>query len=335
MLQLPPEWHPQWGIMMAWPHRDTDWADMLPRAEPTFRHICQEILAREHLLLLCRDASHEAHVRAQLREGDAALERLVTVRLDYNDTWTRDYGPITVLRDGHPVLLDFTFNGWGNKYDHGDDNTVTARLQWQAPVEEVPLVLEGGGLDTDGQGTLLVTERCLLNPNRNPEVDREELEARLKQLLGVQRIWWLRHGWLEGDDTDGHVDMLARFCSPERLAYMRCEDPDDIHYPELRAMEAELEALANAHDLDLIPLPLPPAVYSPQGHRLPGSYANFLILNEAVLLPVYDCDTDRIALERLETAFPEREIVPIQCRSLVEQHGSLHCVTMQLPLGVR
>ena len=335
MLQLPAEWHPQWGIMMAWPHADTDWADILPQAESAFREICREILLREHLLLLCRDASHEAHIRAQLREVDAPLERLVAVRMDYNDTWTRDYGPVTVLRNGNPVLLDFTFNGWGNKYDHGDDNTVTSRLRWSAPVEEVPLVLEGGSLDTDGQGRLLVTERCLLHPNRNPELDREQLEARLRETLGVEEIWWLRHGELEGDDTDGHVDMLARFCSPERIAYMQCQDPEDHHHAELRAMEEELETLASKQGLELIPLPLPPAVHAPDGHRLPASYANFLILNEAVLVPVYGCDTDSMALERLGEAFPEHEVVPVQCRTLVEQHGSLHCVTMQLPRGVR
>ncbi len=321
--------------MMAWPHPDTDWANTLPRAEPVFAAIAREILQRENLLLLCRDASHEAHIRHRLREAGASLDRLVTERLDYNDTWTRDYGPITVLRDDQPVLLDFTFNGWGNKYDHGDDNAVTSRLEWPVPVQQIPLVLEGGAIDTDGRGRLLVTERCLMHPGRNPQFDREELESELRESLGIRGIWWLQHGYLEGDDTDGHVDMLARFCSPDTIAYMQCTDADDSHYRELAAMEEELRALAKVENLKLVPLPLPPAIHNADGQRLPASYVNFLIINDAVLVPVYEVDTDHQALERLTEAFPDREVIPVACRALIEQRGSLHCVTMQLPRGAR
>ena len=334
MTHLLPEWHPQWGVMLAWPHPDTDWARLLTAAESTYTDIARAVLAREHLLVLCRDEAHGAHIRQRLAEAGADLTRLHLHALPYNDTWARDFGPIAVTRDGSTRLLDFTFNGWGGKFAADQANAVNGRLTWSVPRESVDLVLEGGSIDTDGEGVLLTTRHCLLNPNRNPHLDEATISARLKEALGVHDIWWLSEGHLEGDDTDAHVDTLARFCDARTIAYVQCNDPDDSHYPALQAMQAELEALADRHGLTLVPLPMAIAQYDEDGERLPATYANFLIINDAVLMPTYACKTDAEALERLQGAFPRHEVIGIDCRPLIAQHGSLHCVTMQLPEGV-
>ena len=198
------------------------------------------------------------------------------------------------------------------------------------------MVLEGGAIETDGQGTLLTTEACLLNHNRNPRLDRAAIEMKLREDFGVERILWLSHGHLEGDDTDSHIDTLARFCDPQTIAYVRCDDPEDSHYPSLAAMEEQLKTLrqADGSPYRLIALPWPRPCFDPDdGHRLPATYANFLIINGAVLVPTYADAADAEALATLAEAFPGRDIVPIDCRSVIRQHGSLHCLTMQLPRG--
>lgn len=332
---LLPEWHPQWGVMIAWPHADTDWAGILPAAEETYTAIAEAVLDREHLLVLCKDAAHGDYIKQRLVDQGAQVARLHLRALPYNDTWARDFGPIAVTRDDQTHLLDFTFNGWGNKFAADDDNAATGRLDWRAARVPVDLVLEGGSIDTDGHGNLLTTRHCLLNPNRNPSLDHHTIEARLRELLGVKNIWWLENGHLEGDDTDAHVDTLARFCNARTIAYVQCTDASDSHYEALHAMEQELFALAGREQIDLVPLPMPPAQFDDAGERLPATYANFLIINGAVLVPVYNCDTDASALDQLADAFPDRDIIGIDCRPLIAQHGSLHCVTMQLPEGVR
>ncbi len=335
------EWHPQWGILLAWPHPDTDWADNLDAAETCYAAITSAISQRENVLLLCHDAPHQAHITAVLSTQPYLPERVHFVQMHYNDTWARDFGFITVMRDGKPLLLDFTFNAWGGKFGAAQDNAVNQQLaalpllQHNA-LEAHTLVMEGGSLETDGQGTLLTTEICLLNPNRNPTLDRTAIEAELRQTLGVTRILWLAHGHLEGDDTDAHIDTLARFADVDSIVYMSCTDSTDSHYPALQAMQAELQALhqANGEPYRLFPIPMPEAIYE-GGRRLPASYVNFLIINGAVLLPVYaDECFDPVAIEQMRAAFPQHEIIPIDCRALIAQNGSLHCITMQIPQEV-
>lgn len=342
MRHLLPEWHPQWGVMIAWPHDRTDWAPLLRAAEQTYIALASAILAHEQLLVLCRDAAHEAHIRALLEADHADLSRLHMRCVPYNDTWARDFGPITVAcaasqQDAAAELrlLDFRFNGWGGKFAAHEDDAVNARLDWRAPLEPIDLILEGGAIDTDGRGNLLTTRQCLLNPNRNPHLDQAGVEQRLRETLGVQDIWWLAHGHLEGDDTDAHIDTLARFCDAHTIAYVQCTDSSDSHYPALRAMEQELEALASQHGLRLVPLPMTPPLFDEDGERMPATYANFLIINGAVLVPTYQCATDQVALQRLAGVFPNHNVIGIDCLPLIAQHGSLHCVTMQLPEGVR
>ncbi|ACL72447.1 agmatine deiminase family protein [Thioalkalivibrio sulfidiphilus] len=338
---LPAEWAPQSGVQLTWPHGRSDWSYLLDDADAVFASIGAAVTRFERLLVVCQDEAHRSHVLQRLEAAGADLARVITALAPANDTWARDHGPITVLEDGRLKLLDFTFNGWGGKYAADEDNRITARLKAlgifdDLPVEPVDLVLEGGSIESDGQGTLLTTAGCLLTPTRNPHLDRAGIEQVLKQSLGVRRVLWLEHGDLEGDDTDGHVDTLARLCTPDTIAYVTCNDRDDPHHGPLKAMEAELKALrtADGEPYRLVALPLPAPIQDEDGRRLPATHANFLIINGAVLVPTYDDPTDAIALERLGEVFPDREIIGIDCRTLIHQYGSLHCVTMQLPEGV-
>ncbi|ERS14604.1 agmatine deiminase family protein [Alloalcanivorax xenomutans] len=334
MRRLLPEWHPQWGVLLAWPDANTDWAGLLEEAEQSFTALIGAILGHENVLLLCRDTAVEARARECLGAVGANLARLRVVHADYDDTWARDFGPIAVADDDGLRLLDFRFNGWGGKFPAERDNALNRRLPWRVPVEGVGLVLEGGSIDTDGQGTLLTTRHCLGHPNRNPDLDDQALEAALREHLGVDRIWWLEHGHLEGDDTDAHVDTLARFVNPTTIAYVQCQDDGDSHYPALAAMERELQILAEQNGLTLAPLPMVSSQYNDDRERLPATYANFLITNQAILMPTYQCPTDEAALAALQQAAGSQPVIGIPCRALIEQGGSLHCVTMQLPEGV-
>jgi agmatine/peptidylarginine deiminase len=271
----------------------------------------------------------------------ANLANVRLVEIPYNDVWVRDTAPLSVETGNGPKLLDFRFNGWGGKYQHGHDarlarNLYNSGLFGRTPMQAVDFVLEGGSLETDGEGTLLTTARCLLNPNRNPGFSQAQIEGQLQSAFGLNRVLWLWHGHAEGDDTDAHVDTLARFCSPGTLAYTACDDPRDPAYAGLRAMEDELRALTTAAGLayNLVPLPVPQPIYSEGGDRLPATYANFLIINGAVLVPVYGDPADGAALSRLAACFPGRDMVAIPATPLIRQYGSIHCMTMQFPQSV-
>ncbi|HHJ14809.1 MAG TPA: agmatine deiminase family protein [Gammaproteobacteria bacterium] len=339
--RLPAEWEPQAGAMLAWPHAGTDWAARLDRVEPVFLSIALAIVRHQHLLLLCPDETIAARLRLYLGGQGIDERRLFTAVVPFDDTWARDFGPLTVLQGAQPVLLDFDFNGWGGKYPAEHDHAVTRRLH-DAGVfgklhRRVPgMVLEGGSLDSDGEGTLLTTCRCLLDPTRNPTLDRHAIERRLAEHLGARRVLWLEHGALAGDDTDGHIDMLVRFGRRDTLLYQACDEPDYPFFDELQAMQAELHTLRTpqGRPYRLIPLPWPRPQYGENGERLPASYANFLPINHAVLVPVYGDPADAVAQRGIRACYPEREIIPIPCGELIRQHGSLHCLSMQFPAGV-
>jgi len=340
-VRFPAEWEPQSAILLTWPHSETDWAPNLAAAETTFAAIAQAVLAREHLLVAVHRAALVDAVRARIDPSPAQAARLHIAVAPSNDSWVRDHGPLTVLENNQPVLLDFHFNAWGGKYPSDLDDAIPARLHnagvfGETPRRRVDFVLEGGALESDGQGNLLTTTSCLLDPRRNPGVTQAAVEAQLRLHLGIERVLWLTHGHLEGDDTDGHIDTLARFADPATLVYQACEDPDDVHFAPLRAMAAELAALrrADGRPYRLVPLPLPRPIRDDTGRRLPATYANFLILNSAVLIPAYRDPADAEVQLRLQSVFPDRTIVPIDCTALVHQFGSLHCVTMQLPAAV-
>ena len=333
---LPAEWFPQSAVQLTWPHAGTDWAPILKEVIPCFVSIAQEIMKREKLVVVCLDASE---VKEQLGAFDE--ERVRFVELPTNDTWARDHGGISVFDPLGPMVYDFVFNGWGMKFAANKDNLITRNL-YQSGVfaEEIqlvnmaPFVLEGGSIESDGRGTLMATAECLLSVNRNEYLQREEIEHYLKDVFGVKRILWIENGYLVGDDTDSHVDTLARFCGEDTIAYVKCEDESDEHYDELRAMEEEIKAFRqeNGEPYRLVPLPMADEVVW-EGERLPATYANFLIINDAVLLPFYNSPKDEEARKALQAVFPDREVIGVNCLPLIKQHGSLHCVTMQYPEG--
>lgn len=336
MIVFPAEWHKQSGVQLTWPHANTDWFYILDEVIECYVAIAKEILKREKLLVICPE---EDEVTKYFSKEEQ--KNLIISELKSNDTWARDHGAISVFANGKPTILDFGFNGWGLKFAANYDNRITRHLfeqeEFTPEVEyknKLNFILEGGSIESDGQGTLLTTSQCLMAPNRNQPMTQEEIEEYLKKKLGANRVLWINHGYLAGDDTDSHIDTLARFCDENTIAYVKCEDENDEHFDELQKMEQQLRSFAafDGKPYTLIPLPMAAAVFH-EGYRLPASYANFLIINDAVLLPLYHSPKDEIAKQQLQKAFPDREIIGIDCRPLIKQHGSLHCVTMQFPKG--
>ena len=335
--RLPAEWESQSGILLAWPHSATDWVDQLDETLAVYSNLVKAITRFQTCVIATPDPTS---LRKQLASADIPSNRLRLHAITTNDTWTRDFGPITVFDKQQPILLDFVFNGWGQKFASDLDNQATRQLHeskafGDTELKSIDLILEGGSIESDGNGTLLTTTECLLNPNRNPHISRIDIEQSLKKLLGVERILWLKNGYLTGDDTDAHIDTLARFCPDNTIIYQGCDDTTDEHFPALSAMLAELKEFTTGDNSPyrLIPLPWPQARYV-DGQRLPASYANFLIINGAVLVPTYNDPRDQDALSVIAETFPEREIIGIDCSSLIRQNGSLHCITMQIPEGV-
>jgi len=335
---FPAEWDAQDAVLLTWPHPQSDWAPLLAEAEAVYCEIIRRILQQQTVILTTPDLGRTRNVlcRAGINESHLQLFHLPS-----NDTWARDFGPLCVFQQGRPVLLDFTFNGWGNKFQADLDNQITAGLHRLGAFAATTLVasglvLEGGSLESDGQGTLLTTSQCLLEQNRNPHLSREQLDTLLRNTFGVGQVLWLEEGHLNGDDTDAHIDTLARFAPGRTIIYQGCADPNDEHYHSLQAMAAQLKSFraldGQAYQLRELPLPRP--ILADEGYRLPATYANFLIINGAVLVPTYQDPADPAALKIIGAAFPNREIIGIDCRTLIKQHGSLHCVTMQIPKGV-
>lgn len=334
--RLPAEWEEQDGVLLAWPHEKSDWSPLLHLVEPVFTEIISAISRFERVILIIPEGEMPERV---LAESGANLLNLTYVSLPTNDTWARDFGPITVYENGAPLLLDFGFNGWGLKFPANLDNQLNRMIAekglFRESLARMPLILEGGSIESDGTGTLLVTAECLLDQNRNAHLSQIEIETVLADQLGADRFLWLSHGYLAGDDTDSHIDTLARLCPNDTILYVSCDDSSDEHYKELSLMKQELESFRtrDGNPYRLIPLPLPSACYGYEGERIPATYANFLVINGAVLMPTYNDKNDAAALAAVEAVFPGREIIGIDCRSIILQHGSLHCLTMQMPKG--
>ena len=304
--RMPAEWEPQSMVQLTWPHKDTDWAPILPEITAVYDNLAREIRKREQLLIV-DDIPH-------------------------NDTWARDHGFITVEENGKKILLDFCFNGWGEKFPADLDNAINRHLYEQGLIsgtyeDHLDFVLEGGSIESDGKGTIFTTSCCLMAPHRNQPLTQLEIEKRLMQYLGAERVVWINHGSLIGDDTDGHIDTLVRICPDDTLLYIG----DDEDHPDLVSMEDELKTFRtlDGHPYRLLRLPLPRPIYD-DVDRLPATYANYLVVNGAVLVPTYNQpDLDQEAMNIIQQAFPDREIIGIDCRAVIKQHGSLHCCTMQ------
>jgi agmatine/peptidylarginine deiminase len=336
--RFPAEWEPQSAVLIAWPHAETDWAERLGEVEETYVALVAAISRFEPVVICVADEDLQTYAEARLRSARVDMAKVRFVPAEYDDTWLRDTGPITLRAGDSFKQLDFRFTGWGGKYQASRDDLLVGELSGMNLfhnyfVQSIDFALEGGAIETDGAGTLFSTWKCL--HERHPELPREEITTRLAGWLHQDRVLWLDHGYLEGDDTDAHIDTLARFAGPDAIVFQACDDPADSHYAELGAMAEEIAALRtrDGKPYRLFPLPWAQPILD-QGRRLAASYANFLIVNGAVLMPAYGDPADAKAAAVLAEAFPDREIVQVPCRSLIWQNGSLHCITMQLPVGM-
>ncbi len=335
MVRFPAEWEEQSFVQYTFPHKNSDWAYMYAEVENCFVNIINTTAAFVPVLVICHSVDE---VKALFK--NKTVFPIYFAQAESNDTWARDHGAISVYEDEKPVLLDFVFNGWGQKFEAGLDNKITERLAQTVfsglKIKSLDFVLEGGSIESDGEGTLLTTTECLLSKYRNPDKSKRAISAFLKKQFGVSKILWLDHGYLAGDDTDSHIDTLARICNSNTIAYVKCEDEADEHYAALVDMEEQLQKFTNAKDeaYNLIALPWPDACFDEDGQRLPATYANFLIVNGAVLVPTYGVTQDEEALHVIQSIFPDRKVVGVNCRPLIEQHGSLHCISMQYTKGV-
>jgi len=322
------EFEEQSFTQMIFPHAKTDWAPYLHEAQNCFINIINSILNFQAVLLICDDVKS---VEKKFKKHP----NLYFKEYLCDDTWARDSSALCIEENNSLQLLDFTFNAWGNKFDAAQDNAMTHALAkcYSKPVKKIPFVLEGGAIESNGVDTIMTTATCMLNQNRNPHYNNIEITQRLKEYFGASHILYLNHGYLAGDDTDSHIDTLARFINKNTVMYVQCNDKTDEHFHQLKLMEEELYMIAKERNLQLIALPMPDPIYY-QEERLPATYANFLFVNGAVLVPTYGVRQDREALAIFQQYFPTKEIVGVDCSILIRQHGSLHCVTMNFAAGV-
>ena len=341
--RLLPEWAEQDAVMLTWPHKNTDWADNLARVEPVYIELAKHITAKQALVIVAHDEALKTHIHSLLNDAGIEQTRVYFVVTPTNDTWARDHGPLTCSAIEKPEQLkvyDFTFNGWGNKFESALDNQINHILVKQLSninnqYQALDMVLEGGGIEINEHGVLLTTSECLLNKNRNPNLTPSDIEVLLKAHLGATRFLWVDHGYLAGDDTDSHIDTLVRFAPNNTLVYVQCDDKTDEHFSALDAMKKQLKTFKTADNTPytLIELPWPKAAYDDEQTRLPATYANYLIINNAVLVPTYNDANDERALAQVQKAYPQHTIIGVNCQPIIEQFGSLHCITMQLPRG--
>jgi len=316
------EFEKQSFTQIIFPHPNSDWAEYLTEAQETFTNIINAVRKQQKCLVVAYDLNA---VKSHFDD----FYNLEFVEYETDDTWARDCSALSVSDNGVTKLLDFTFNAWGNKFKASKDNLMSKNIasHYRYPLLHIDFVLEGGAVESNGQDCILTTATCMLNKNRNPHLNAAEITQRLQEFFGAKHILYLQHGYLAGDDTDSHIDTLARFISKDTIMYIKCKDKEDEHYQELKLMEEELEHLAQEHNFRLLPLPMSEAVYF-EDERLPATYANFLFVNGAVLVPTYNVETDKTALAVFEKTFPNRDIVALDCSVLIRQHGSLHCVTI-------
>jgi len=329
-MNLIAEWEKQEFVQLVFPHENTDWIDYLDEAINTFVNIAKSIAKYQQCLII---ANNLTYVKSLFSNKN----NLIFVKINSDDTWSRDFGGITVNDNGKKIILDFKYNAWGKKFAYKLDNQITMQMKLKGLLKgyyhkSVPFVLEGGAIESNGSGIIMTTKQCLMEKNRNPTFSQNSIEKRLLEYFGASKILWLNSGYLEGDDTDSHIDTLARFVAKDTIVYQSCDDKVDVHYKALKKMENELSLFKqlDGTSFKLIALPWIEAKYD-EDERLPATYANFLIINGAVLVPTYNDKNDEKALNIFRQIFPSRDIIGIDCQTLIRQHGSLHCVTMQYP----
>lgn len=323
-----PEWQKQHAVIITWPHPYSGWKHILDQAEACFFDIASAIAHHQRLLILCFNADHQEKIKKKLAK--LPQENLSFMIIQTNDTWIRDYGPLTAKKDNKLIWLDFTFNAWGNKFGSHLDNVVNQKViehEWfkdHYTLHPVPYTLEGGAVEVNGSGYFFSTESVIYNPNRHNKIEINEIA---QNYFDCSHTHILKNGHLSGDDTDGHIDTLVRFFNENSVLYCQCNDKNDEHFESLNKMQEELKQT----QFNLVPLPIPEARYDAYKERLPGTYANFLIGNEAVYVPIYHCKQDKEALDTIQQCFKGYKIIGIDCNALIIQRGSLHCSTMQIP----
>jgi agmatine deiminase len=334
-LRFPAEWEKQSFLQLTFPHEKSDWAYLMDEVTDCFVEIIETAAKFQNVLVVCDNVE-------RVKSFFSSTQNIFFVQAESNDTWARDHGGINVIENGKAIIHDYIFNGWGNKFDAGLDNQITKKLYDKGifkncSIKTFDLVMEGGSLESDGKRAILTTSACLLSKNRNEHLSKQQIELHLKENFGADRILWLNHGYLAGDDTDSHIDTLARFCDEKTIAYVGCENPEDEHFEALHQMKNELQQFRDFEGnlYKLVEVPLPDACFDAGGNRLPATYVNFTIINGAVLVPVYGVSQDKEALKILQNCFQQKKIIGVNCRVLIEQHGSLHCVTMQFPEQVK
>ncbi|WP_321779210.1 agmatine deiminase family protein [Sulfurimonas sp.] len=328
MKRLIAEFEEQSFIQVIFPHKKTDWLEYLDEVQNTFINIINAIIKYQKCLVICEN------IKA-VKELFSKNSNLHFVEYESDDTWARDCSAISIIDANEIKLLNFTFNAWGEKFDYKKDDLLTSYLKkhYKAQMQTIDFVLEGGAIESNGDELILTTSACMLNKNRNPKLSKNEITQKLKKEFGANEILYLNHGYLAGDDTDSHIDTLARFVDARTIMYVKCEDANDEHFVELKKMEDELKEFASRLKLNLIALPMTDAIYENK-KRLPATYANFLFINGAVLVPTYGVEQDTDALEIFKNTFKNREIIGIDCSTLIKQRGSLHCVTMNFASGI-
>jgi agmatine/peptidylarginine deiminase len=328
---LLPEWAPQEAVMLTWPDKNTDWHPWLRDVQNVYLTIIEALNQANTLVVLLVSKDEIEYCKSRLNESSKIL--LVTAQ--YNDTWIRDYGFLSCKNESGLQAIEFIFNGWGKKFDAFKDNQINQVVLsqlCQKPIKSVNLVVEGGALEIDQDGLLLSTEFCLTNPKRNGNKSIASYKQDFEQVLGAKQSIILQNGHLEGDDTDGHIDTLVRFTPDNGLVIQSAFNrPDDNHFEGLNALVKECQHSMPTHQIFELPLPY---IVNLEGLRLPASYANFLISNQHVLCPIYQQPEDQLAMQIMQNAYPEFTIVPINCLPLVQQFGSLHCISMQIPCGI-
>ncbi|MBX2840467.1 MAG: agmatine deiminase family protein [Flammeovirgaceae bacterium] len=333
--RLPAEWENACAIQLTWPHDQSIWEEEFENVISWFKNLAKLISERGKLLLICQN---KEEVKFYLKGYN--WENIILIESRTNDIWARDHGGITIFENEQPVILDYIFNGWGLKFSSNFDNQISKKIAnsgyFKSNIHrKINFVLEGGAIDSDGKGTILTTSNCLLSVNRNENLSKTEIEDQLKSNFGAKRIHWVDYGFLAGDDTDSHIDMLARFTDEKTIVYTACSNKQDIHYLELKMMENQLKSFKTpeGNSYNLHPLYLGRCANN-KGSRMPSSYTNFLIFNQTVFVPQYGLKEDQPAIETLRQCFREKEVIGINCLTLITQGGALHCATMQYPEGV-
>lgn len=321
-LRIPAEWEKQEALIVVFPPEKSDWSHSLKDIRETYILFINTIACYQKCMVICED-------KKLLANALPSLQNIELIEMPTNDTWIRDFGGINVYKKGKRYTYDFIFNAWGNKFDASIDNAVTKKLfekdYLQGKLKHLNFVLEGGSIDSNGHGVMLSTAYCLFEENRNPHLSKKKIKQKLLSLFGLKKLIILKHGALKGDDTDSHIDTLARFIDKKTIAYVKCYDRNDVHYAELKKMEKELKKTG----FELLPLPLPSPKYF-NNERLPATYLNFVFINNAILVPTYSDASDAKVLKTFAKLFPKRDIIGIESSVLIREHGSLHCASMNI-----